>query len=161
MKIFTDYDKKNFRIVDFLPEYGLAVKQLNLDWIEAFFWVEPIDFKVLSNPKEEIIDKGGFVFCLIYQNEVLGTASLLKKTENVFELTKMAVSPTAQGMGLGSLLMEHCIAAAKKKNMDKLILFSNTKLTAAISLYRKFGFVEVALEPGIYTRSDIKMEKTL
>ena len=33
---------------------------LNLEWLQMYFEVEPIDEKVLSNPKTEILDPGGY-----------------------------------------------------------------------------------------------------
>jgi hypothetical protein len=52
------------------------------------------------------------------------------------------------------------IAQAKALSADKIILYSNTMLETAITLYRKLGFVEVPLD-GPYKRSDIKMELNL
>ena len=46
----------------FTPEDANAFKALNIEWLETYFVVEPIDELVLSNPQTEIIDKGGFVF---------------------------------------------------------------------------------------------------
>ena len=115
----------------------------------------------LSNPKEEIIDKGGFIFYAKLNDEIVGTASLLKKDETTFELGKMAVSGKAQGHKIGTLLLEHCLEFAKQKQIKTLILYSNTKLESAIHLYRKYGFSEVELEQGLYERADIKMEKHL
>ena len=93
--------------------------------------------------------------------EIVGTASLLKKSESEFELGKMAVTASAQGLGIGKRLMEHCLDFAKRQGITKLILYSNTKLTSAIHLYRKYGFVEVELESGLYERANIKMELKL
>ena len=46
----------------------------------------------------------------------------------------------------------------KEKNIEKLILYSNTKLASAIHLYKKYGFTEIELEQGLYERANIKME---
>jgi ribosomal protein S18 acetylase RimI-like enzyme len=60
------------------------------------------------------------------------------------------------------MLMDYCIAEAKELNAKRLTLFSNTKLEAAIHVYRKYGFVEIPLPAEMhYVRSDIKMEKIL
>ena len=43
--------------------------------------------------------------------------------------------------------------------LEKVILYSNTKLESAIYIYRKFGFKEVPSEEGVaYERANIKME---
>jgi ribosomal protein S18 acetylase RimI-like enzyme len=73
----------------------------------------------------------------------------------------MAVAIGFQGLGIGQKLLLHCFALAEKKGIQKLILYSNRRLLPAIHLYKKFGFVEVPLEEGVYERADIKMEKVI
>ncbi|MDF3025841.1 MAG: GCN5-related N-acetyltransferase [Fluviicola sp.] len=151
----------SIEIIDYSDELKEYIKTLNYEWLEEHFYVEEGDEISLSNPKEHILDKGGFIFYARYNNEIVGTASLLKKTDEVFELGKMAVAKNAQGLGIGKILMDHCLTFAKENQIKKLILYSNTKLETAIHLYHKYGFVEVEMEQGIYARGNIKMEKTL
>jgi len=148
-------------IIPFSTEFKDAIKILNLAWLNKYFKVEPKDELVLSNPQEEIIDKGGMIFYAQYRNQIIGTVSLLKIDDNTFELTKMAVSEESQGLGIGKKLMEHCITEAKQNKIQKLILYSNRKLLPAIHLYESFGFQEIPVEAGVYERADIKMEKIL
>lgn len=145
-------------IIDYSDELNEPIKTLNYEWLEKYFRVEEGDMRSLSNPKEQIIDKGGFVFYAKLNGEIVGTASLLKKADRVFELGKMAVTEKAQGYGIGKILLEHCLKIARQEGMSKLILYSNTKLEPAIHLYRKYGFIETALEMGLYERANIKME---
>ena len=101
------------------------------------------------------------IFYAKYNNEIIGTVSLMKINKDTFELSKMAVSDKAQGMGIGSKLLTHSIVIAKENNIKKLLLYSNRILRPAIHLYEKFGFVEVPLGTVSYERADIKMEKTI
>jgi ribosomal protein S18 acetylase RimI-like enzyme len=81
------------------------------------------------------------------------------KEPNVFELTKMAVSPNHRGYKIGQQLMKYCKDYAKEHQFKKLMLYSNTILENAIYIYRKFGFVEIPVEENSpYKRSNIKME---
>lgn len=146
-------------IIEYSDEYKNDIKILNYAWLEKYFKVEPGDEKSLSNPKEEILDKGGQIFYARIDGKILGTASLLNKPNGDFELGKMAVVEDFQGFGIGKMLIEHCFSEARKRNIPKLILYSNTQLENAIHLYKKFGFVEIPLESGLYERADIKMEK--
>ena len=148
-------------IVDYSDDLKEAIKILNYEWLEKYFRVEESDIKSLSNPREEIIDKGGFIFYAKLNGEIVGTASLLKKDDNLFELGKMAVSEKAQGHKIGTLLLEHCLQVAKEKQIKTLILYSNTQLQSAIHLYRKYGFTEIEMDEGLYDRANIKMEKHL
>jgi len=119
------------------------------------------DVVSLSNPQEEIIDNGGFIFYAKLNGQIVGTVSLLKKSEAVFELGKMAVTANARGYGIGTPLLEHSLNFAKEKGIQKIILYSNTILETAINFYRKYGFVEIELESELYERANIKMEKAI
>ena len=154
-------NQNKIEIIDFAEGLELPIKTLNYEWLEKYFKLEPTDILSLSNPKAEIIDKGGFIFYAKLNNEIVGTASLLKKINPIFEIGKMAVAEKAQGFKIGTLLLEHCINFAKQKKISTLILYSNRKLETAIHLYRKYGFLEIELEKGLYERADIKMELKL
>lgn len=146
-------------VVDFKPEYAERFKALNIKWLEAYFQVEAYDRKVLSHPEKYILSKGGRIFFVKHHNEIVGTAALMKVSDRVFELTKMAVDPKVRGQKLGQKLIQHVLDTAQAMQLEKLILYSNTVLENAIYLYRKYGFVEVAIEAeSPYRRSDIKME---
>ena len=149
-------------IVSYKEEYKQYIKSLNYEWLEKYFAVEPVDVVQLSNPQVEILDKGGKIFFALKDDEVIGTVSLLKDSDETYELAKMAVTEKKQHTGIGKLLIEHCIEMAIILNAKKITLYSNTKLHAAIHVYRKYGFVEMPLPVEMhYVRSDITMEKIL
>ena len=145
------------------PIYASDFKALNIEWLETFFYVEPYDNEVLSNPEKYIISKGGHIFFALIDGNVVGTVALMPMQEaNVYELTKMAVDTTIRGKGIGQKLMAHCIVFAKAENAPKLVLYSNTLLENAIYIYKKWGFVEIPLETtSNYDRANIKMELIL
>jgi ribosomal protein S18 acetylase RimI-like enzyme len=146
-------------IIPFSTAFAAAIKTLNVEWLKKYFKVEPKDEIVLSDPQGQIIDKGGMIFYAKYNNAIVGTVSLIKIDNTTFELSKMAVTGSVQGMGVGKKLILHCLAVVDAKKIEKLILYSNKKLLPAIHLYEKFGFIEVPLEGGVYERADIKMER--
>lgn len=137
-------------------------KAMNIAWLEKYFYVEDFDKEVLSNPDTYILNKGGFIFMVTEDDQPIGTMSLMKHEDGVFEFTKMAVDPAFQGRGIGKEMMLYCIAFAKAQQFKKVILYSNTLLENAIHIYQKHGFVEVPLEQDVvYERSNIKMEHSL
>jgi len=148
-------------IIPFSTDLASPIKILNLEWLKKHFRVESKDEIVLSDPQGQIIDKGGMIFYAKYKDEIVGTVSLIKIDNTTFELSKMAVTDSVQGLGIGKKLILHCFAVAEAKGMEKLILYSNRKLLSAIHLYEKFGFVEVPLEVGVYERADIKMQRII
>ncbi|MFZ6009781.1 MAG: GNAT family N-acetyltransferase, partial [Bacteroidota bacterium] len=148
----------NTRIVNFKPEHIKHFYELNKAWIERYFFLEALDKKMLEDPEAYILEKGGYIFIALYNNEIAGTCALIPCRYGVFELAKMAVSDLFQGKGIGYALGMHCIAAARMTGMRKIELLSNTVLTPAINLYRKLGFQEVPLPQTGYQRANIKME---
>jgi ribosomal protein S18 acetylase RimI-like enzyme len=153
--------KTKIDIIPFSITHKEAIKTLNLEWLQKFFKVEPKDELVLSNPIEEIINKGGKIYYAQHLDEIVGTVSLLKIDTTTFELSKMAVTEKAQGLGIGRQLIEFCIEEAQKLGIQKLILYSNRQLKSALHLYESFGFKEIPVESGVYERADIKMELLL
>src|SRR6187402_2370993 len=97
----------NVEIIPFSADLKEHIKTLNKEWLQKYFKVEEKDELTLSNPQEEIIDKGGMIFYAKYNDEILGTVSLMKLDDNTFELSKMAVSDKAQGLGIGNKLLIH------------------------------------------------------
>ena len=145
------------KIIHFSSSYSREFRDLNTEWLEKYFYVEPYDKVVLGNPQTYIIDKGGYIFFAKLNEQIVGTFALMKQ-EECFELSKMAVSPKYQGLKIGQKLLEKCITFSKEQGWNKIMLYSNTKLESAIYLYRKYGFEEVPLETDVsYQRADIKM----
>lgn len=145
-------------ITTFKPEYAQAFYDFNIEWLETHFYVEAFDREVLSNPNQYILDPGGYIFFAVENNEAIGTVALLKRGDNAYELTKMAVQTNQRGKKIGQQLLQHCIDFAKKNSFNQLFLYSNTLLENAIYIYRKFGFEEVEVEAkSPYKRSNIKM----
>jgi ribosomal protein S18 acetylase RimI-like enzyme len=150
------------QIIPFDSQYAKDFKALNIEWLEKFFWVEPHDEEVLGKPKKYIIDPGGQIFLVKDKDKIIGTVALMKIENGIFELTKMAVSPAAQGKRIGQKLMVHTIEYAKRKGWEKLIIYSNRKLENAIHIYKKYNFKEIPIEGNNpYARGDIKMELLL
>ncbi len=152
-----------FKIISFESQYAKDFYELNIEWLNTHFYVEPFDEEVLSKPETYIINKGGYIFFAKENDNILGTVALMPTNDAlIFELTKMAVLPNQRGRKIGQQLLQYCINFAKDHHFKSLMLYSATKLENAIYIYRKFGFVELKLEKNSpYNRSDIKMELKL
>ena len=153
--------ESNIQIIEFRDELADHFRDLNIAWLQKYFYVEPIDEEMLSNPKKYIADKGGYIFFAEVNNEITGTFALMSVQEGIYELAKMAVDDKFQGQKIGNKMMITAIEKVKSLAAKKLILYSNTILGPAIHLYKKYGFVEVPLENAEYKRSNIKMELAL
>jgi len=161
MSILKEWQTMKVEIVSYSDKYSKYFYDLNHDWLSEFFYVEEYDEKVLKNCKEEIIDKGGYIFFALYNTEVVGTMALIPREKSVYELNKMAVKKDLRGNGIGHQLIQFIIDYSVKNNFESVILYSNTVLKNSIHLYNKFGFKEIDNPDAPYKRGDIKMELKL
>lgn len=148
-------------IVDFSDNLKDNFKKLNIEWIEKYFVVLPSDEYVLTNPVESIINKGGYIYFAKVDNEIVGTFAMIKVDEYTYEIAKMAVSEKYQNLGIGKKLMEFAIKKARDINVSRLILYSNTDLEIAVSMYSKCGFQTIPKTDFHNERTNIKMEMIL
>ncbi len=146
-------------VVPFRPEYAADFRRLNLDWIERLFTVEEPDRKVLDNPEQAIVAKGGMIFFALDGEAIVGTAALIRFSELRYELAKMAVATGHQRRGIGELLGLACKEWAVTKGARTVFLETNSRLANAIRLYERLGFRHaVDPHPSDYARADVYME---
>ena len=148
-------------IVTYDPAYRGDFRRLNLAWLTRYFRVEPIDERVLGDPEGEILAPGGEILFATLDGVVVGTVALKPADEGAFELTKMAVDERHQGSGYGKRLLEAACSLARERGARRVILYSQRGLSAAISMYFKYGFNETPLTDSRYSRCDIRMERVL
>jgi len=150
----------SFRIVDYAPRWRGDFARLNIEWLERWFTVEPIDREVLGDPETHILQPGGHVLFAIDEHErVVGTVALKHESDGVYEVTKMAVAPEARGAGVGRALMQGLLDAFRARGGRELFLESNSTLAPALALYESVGFRHhPAPRPGShYARADVYM----
>jgi len=148
-------------IINYLPVHKATFRSLNHEWITKYFALEELDHQILDYPESYILKPGGFILMARYQEELVGTCALIKVSDKVFELGKMAVTEKAQGLKIGQLLGQAAIIKAREAGATQLMLYSHRSLIPALHVYRKLGFKEVPCPPNGYQRADIKMELAL
>lgn len=147
-------------IVGFDPRWRRAFAALNIEWLQRWFVVEPFDHEVLNDPERFILADGGHVlFAIDTERQALGTVALRHDGHGVFELTKMAVAPTARGRGIGRKLMCAALDLFHQLGGRELFLESSSQLAPALSLYESVGFRHhPAPRAGShYARADVHM----
>jgi DNA-binding MarR family transcriptional regulator/N-acetylglutamate synthase-like GNAT family acetyltransferase len=149
-------------IIDYEPRYKKYFRDLNYEWISKYFTIEKKDKLMLENPDKEIIKKGGFILFAKYENEIAGTAALIKHSEDVYELAKMAVSENVQGKQIGKKLAREAIKKVRSVNGSTLFLETNSSLLPALNLYKSLGFKDVEMKVrSEYKRATLRMELDL
>jgi ribosomal protein S18 acetylase RimI-like enzyme len=77
----------------------------------------------------------------------------VEATRHGFGEIGMCVDRDWRGRGVGSALMRAAISLAREQGLHKLSLEVFPTNTAAIALYRKYGFAEEGLRPKQYRRA--------
>ncbi|HEX7890619.1 MAG TPA: bifunctional helix-turn-helix transcriptional regulator/GNAT family N-acetyltransferase [Ramlibacter sp.] len=70
-----------------------------------------------------------------------GCVFLVRQSATVAKLRLLLLRPEARGLGLGGRLTDACIAFARAKGYRKLVLWTQSNLTVARSIYASRGFV--------------------
>jgi ribosomal protein S18 acetylase RimI-like enzyme len=149
------------KILPFSDEHSEYVRTLNEEWLNRYFRLEGSDKRQLSNPRASIIEPGGRIFMAECEGQICGVVALMRVSDGVYELSKMAVTERFQGKGIGRKLANACIDCARAMDARSLILYSNRSLESAIHLYESLGFREIPLVDVTYERADIKMQLDL
>jgi GNAT superfamily N-acetyltransferase len=147
-------------ILPYTPQYREDFHRLNLEWIVQYFWVEPSDTLVLSDPETHVLQPGGSIFFAQCCEQVVGTCALLKHPDRGFELAKMGVTRLYRGMGIGRQLAETALEQVKALGARAIFLETNSNLLPAIRLYTRLGFRTRPFPQGRserYQRADIYM----
>lgn len=160
-KMFPAAADSDVAIINYSPDLARYFKALNIEWINTHFTVEDHDLEQLDHPEEHILNGGGCILFITLNNEIVGTCALIKTGDYEYELAKMAVSPRYQGRQLGKKLMDAAIDKARELEAKRVWLGSNTKLTAAVNLYKKTGFKDIPVGNSPYARANVKMEMWL
>ena len=71
--------------------------------------------------------------------ERVGAVFVVRKSKHVAQLRMLILTPQARGLGLGARLTDECIAFARHKGYRKMVLWTNSCLTAARAIYSKRG----------------------
>ena len=143
-------------IVWFNKKYSEQFFILNKVWIEESWRLEDSDKKDLLNP-DKIVENGGQVFFALENQIPVGTAAMIKSSDDRFELAKMTVQEDFRGKGIANMLMDECLKFAKENKAKEIFLISNDSLTIARNLYDKYRFKEVNLDSQKYDRGNVKM----
>lgn len=79
--------------------------------------------------------------------ERVGSVFVVRKSKTVAQLRLLILAPAARGLGLGARLTDECLAFARGKGYRKMVLWTNSNLTAARAIYARRGFVLTQSEP--------------
>lgn len=152
-------------IVHYGPAYSHTFAQLWVPWLKQMTGndPEPEDQQVMDDPEAFYIASGGAVFFALLRGEPVGVVAVRKLSPDVFEFCKLVVLENGRGLGIGSLLVNACLAFSRSNGAKVLMLQSFRKLAVALGMYERMGFIDTQPPPEmtVLKRTEIVMGMAL
>ncbi len=144
------------KIIPYSEKYKEDVIRLILN-----IWENEFDYKGLERPDIHNIsdvyqkNEDSNFWIAVYENELVGTVGLVKKTNGVAHLKRMAVKKEFRKQGLGDSLLQTVLRFARKHNFKTIYAGMVPENTKAITFYKKHGFEENSFVPEGIVISDV------
>ncbi len=106
------------------------------------------------------IKSGAMIFFAVEEDTETALAACMTEpmNESVWEICKLCSNKEIPHKGAGSAVFKAAMNWALEHGAEKLFILSNSRLKAALHIYRKYGFKEIKLDDYEYVRGDIAFE---
>jgi tRNA pseudouridine38-40 synthase len=132
-------DKINDNDLPVIRELFLAYQ----DYLGISLCFQSFDKELMDLP-QPYHEPNGCIIKAMHNGEIVGVVALKPLSEQISEIKRLFVKPAYHGFGIGRMLLEKVMNEANLKNYKKIRLDTLERLEAAVALYRKYGFEEIA-----------------
>lgn len=169
--------QNSIEIKQIKPDQAPQVKQLIIDCcVELKIWKPHLtseqieqeldgvnEFNDLNNVETTYFNNNGTFLVLLDNEKVVGSGAIKKIDDDICEVKRVFFAQEYRGKGLGSQIMRQLLDFAKTHGYKKarLDILNPTVQTAAVALYKKFGFYEIIPYCNPSISMGLFMEKTL
>lgn len=98
---------------------------------------------------QELANPNAYYVVVVESGRVLGYGGM-RFVMDEFYVDNIAVAPSCRRQGIGRAVLRELIGRARKGNARFLSLEVRPSNEAAVSLYRRLGFVQTGLRKGFY-----------
>jgi GNAT superfamily N-acetyltransferase len=135
-----------------IGDMGLIVQREGLGYAEQFGWdatFEALVARIVSDFVLHFDEARERCWIAEIEGQHAGHIFLVRHPEEpgTAKLRLLFVEPSARGMRLGEALVKECVSFARSAGYDKVVLWTQSMLTAAHRVYAKAGFQLVKEEP--------------
>jgi len=134
------------KVTRFKPEYQDAVvaliTRIMTDEFGDALSAYPMDD--VQNIAKSYGGLGEAFFVALSGTEVVGTVAIKKEDDRVAFLRRLFVSPDYRGQKMGSKLIDAALAFCKDVGYEEIIFKTTSRMTGAITVCQKSGFVQRA-----------------
>jgi DNA-binding MarR family transcriptional regulator/predicted N-acetyltransferase YhbS len=130
---------------------ALYAREYGWDWrFEALVARIAADFVDRFDPAREacwIAEQGGSNVGCVFLVQARDESAKQAMVDGTAQLRMLLVEPTARGLGIGARLVDECERFARARGYRRIVLWTNSVLTAARAIYQRAGYLLTRSEP--------------
>ena len=142
-------------------DFGWVVQSHGELYAREYGWnseFEALVARIVTDYVDHLDPERERAWIAMLSGERVGSVFLVKQSDSVAKLRLLLVDPAARGHGLGRRLVDECTSFARAAGYAKIVLWTQSVLTAARHIYEGAGYRLVKSEPNRSFGADLVSE---